>query len=213
MLEDKLIRNHMKISEDPSGSEYSPYPHAIDITMGEFAFSDFYPLHSSSYATCMGVVVGAVEGYGVCLGHLDPAAGNTASFYKRSLDQMITTLLKKSQSLSFDLLFFQDGYGASLKYNLPAYVASTYSQGLRCFIDRTEGATGKKYSEVIAMSGFFYSAEVYLKPDRVEWDAMAGKKSFYTAPSGSIGNNVARQLGRAREVIFVNDGKMEAEVK
>ena len=206
-------------------SDYVRSKTVIDITMGEFAISTFYPIHSDSYATCMGVVIGAVEDYGVCLAHLDPVAAAFAKmdeglFYTRSLDRMILMLKlrmdqdaevfkrqKKAKLGSIDVLFFKDGYGALGKYELATYLSTKYD--VRSMVDCTD-AKGTKYPEVIAMPSTFCSAYVFLRKSGESFDVLEGKTVLH-GKTDPAGNRVAEKLKRAREIVFVKDGQVDTE--
>lgn len=188
-----------KITTRLEDTDYGRFPSVIDITMGEFAFSDFYPIHSDSYATCMGVVVGAVDGFGVCLAHLDPLAGPNQSLYKNSLDAMIAAM--PAAATKVDVVFFKDGWNALAKFELVKYLTEIrHADRVREVIDRTD-TKGTRYDEVVVMPSAFYSAYVCLRPQRDEWDWARGKRVL-KAVSEVTGNQAASHLGRARRVSF-----------
>lgn len=188
-----------KITTRLDDSDFGQYPTVIDITMGEFAFSDFYPIHSDSYATCMGVVMGAVEGYGVCLAHLDPLA-DQGGLYKASLDAMIDAMLG-TRTRTVDVVFFKDGFQALAKYDLQNYLSGLrHADRVRHVVDLTD-VNGPRYDEVVAMPSSFYSAYICLKPAREQWDCATGKRVL-RAQTTLSGNQTAMSLGRARRVAF-----------
>ncbi|APR86112.1 Hypothetical protein A7982_11461 [Minicystis rosea] len=196
----------------PNETDYPKFPRVIDITMGEYVFSDFYPVHSDSFATCLGVVIGAVNGFGVCVGHLDPLAGPTGSFYKSSLDAMIKTLLTKGRAAKFDILFFKDGYGAVGKFGLVEYVKTRFKNIVVEIHDRTDAAAKNvRYDEVIAQPSALHSAYVGLHiqgSGASEWDD--GRTVMRNQADGGS-NLAASNLGRVREIVFDGNDFKSAE--
>jgi len=92
----------------------------LDVGMNQFAFSNAAPLHSSGYATCIGILT-AVPGKG-CLAHMDmtiPAfagvkpprwAETNIQIYKATIAQMVNTL-----GAAADLVLFASTYSRSGK--------------------------------------------------------------------------------------------------
>lgn len=92
----------------------------LDVSMNQFAFSKAAPIHSSGYATCIGILT-AVPGKG-CLAHMDmtiPAFAGVKSpkwvetniqIYKATISQMVKTL-----GAAADLVLFASSYSRSGK--------------------------------------------------------------------------------------------------
>jgi hypothetical protein len=173
--------------------------------MGEYAFSDFYPLHSSGFATCLGVVIGAVEAFGVVLAHIDPLAGDGKdAFYTASLDHIIESLLSLAKAGKCDICFFKDGYEAVKKFQLTKHVRARFGKRICHVYNGTDTVMDKvQYDEVVAMPSAFYSAYVCLKARGDDWDFAKGKKVL----QGSGGNRTAMKLGRVGQLMFRGDDK------
>src|SRR4051812_13662023 len=109
----QTIKNVGTLIEDLSTIKVSD--NVLDVTMNQFAFSSAAPIHSSGYATCIGILT-AVPGKG-CLAHMDmtiPAfagvkqpkwAETNIAIYKATIAQMVNTL-----GAAADLVLFASTY-------------------------------------------------------------------------------------------------------
>ena len=204
--------------------DYKNSPTVIDVDQGEFAYSDFYPLHSAGYSTCVGVVVAATDHWGVALAHLDPNAEMKpdGKYFAASLDQMIAVVLSngksgklqgsimtpKATSSKFDVLFFGDGEGVVNKYGLVKYLETRYADSVRNIDDYTD-RKGTKVGEIVVTGGAFRSARVLMVSRSSSVDFKSGK----TAVLGSgdkAGVKISSKLGRARQIAFVESKGKES---
>jgi hypothetical protein len=194
-----------KVMDRLDDSDYGTFESVIDITMGEFAFSDQLPIHSDSYGTCLGVVVGAVDVAGVCLAHLDPIADDdTGTLYRSSLDAMMRRV-RAVGSAEVDVVLFSDFSYAVTKYQLKDYLSGRLDPKVRSILDLTV-SEGHFYDEAVVMPSPLHSVYACLKPLAADaWNWRTNKRVYQT-DDAAFANLVARSLGRAREVSLEDGG-------